>query len=296
MAAGFAALTLGGYAAALVAFALIGIGVGSAITATNLIFGTEYPDRRGALLAWVNFYWGVGAISCPQFVAIAERTHAIQPLLWGLCLIALVMFAAFTPLLRNKKSGKRFAQNQEQADEALNLPIFLLFSLLLFLYVGVETSIAGWAATYAHRFANLGPERSSLVVSAFWLSIVVGRVALFAAAQIFLGINHSLRSIDFSGRGHPAAVVAFASHPLGQSGRDRSLRVWMRPGLPSRRGKAARTHRALRHAGWIFAICGSGGAVLPWLMGFVSGTQRLAAHGVLSTARCDCRNHAAGAD
>ncbi len=270
IAAGFAALTLGGYAAALAAFALIGIGVGSAITATNLIFGTEYPNRRGALLAWVNFYWGVGAISCPQFVALAERTHSIQRLLWGLCFIALAVFAVFTPLLRSKKSGESFAQKQKQADEAINLPIFLLFSLLLFLYIGVETSIAGWTATYAHRFANLGPERSSLLVSAFWLSIVVGRVALSLLLKFFSELTMLFAALISAVVGI-LLLLLLSPHTLSANlGAIALCGFGCAPVFPLAVARLLSRVGRSRHSGWIFAICGSGGAVLPWLMGFVS--------------------------
>src|SRR5271154_4930889 len=71
VAVGLAALALAIHAVALPAFALVCVGLGSATTATNLLFGLERPDDRGALLSRVNLFWGLGAVSCPPFIASA---------------------------------------------------------------------------------------------------------------------------------------------------------------------------------------------------------------------------------
>src|SRR5579862_9295860 len=63
VAAGLAALALGERGIVLLAFGLLGVGLGSATTATNLTFGTEQPSQRGALLTRVNLFWGIGAVS-----------------------------------------------------------------------------------------------------------------------------------------------------------------------------------------------------------------------------------------
>jgi MFS transporter, FHS family, glucose/mannose:H+ symporter len=100
IAAGVALLATGHYGAALLAFALIGVGLGAAVSATNLIFGTEYPERRGALLTRVNLCWGAGAVLAPQLAALAEHEDSLKVFLLLLALCAFVMFAAFSPLLR----------------------------------------------------------------------------------------------------------------------------------------------------------------------------------------------------
>ena len=268
VAAGLAALALGNYGVVLLAFALLGIGLGSATTATNLIFGTKHPSQRGILLTRVNFFWGIGAVFGPQFVAIADRAGMLRILVLGLSLSALAVFAAFTPLLRFKEDRQQAQTEHSGVSEKPDLPIFVLFSLLLFLYVGGETVISGWIATYAYRFANFSPAQSSFFVSVFWLAIVLSRAALplflrFVSelTVLFAGVIAALTGISILLFPHPAAIslasVAFAG-------------VGCAPVFPLATARLLARIGDSRHAGWVFAICGSGAAVLPWLTGLLS--------------------------
>jgi len=266
IAAGLFVLPFAGYILGLAAFFLLGLGLGLSITATNLIVGTEYPDRRGSLLTQANFLWGLGAVSCPQLVAFAEHHGALRFLLLTLTLAALATSAALSPLLRPDRIRK---QDEPQADDqAFQLRIFILFSLILFLYVGGETAISGWITTYAHRFLHLSPAQSSIFVSAFWLAIVAGRgvisaflgrvsellVLIIGLVAAILGISVLLRPHTLSTSLAAILIAGFGCSPVF-------------PLVVSR--LIARVGRS-RHAGWVFAICGSGGAVIPWMTGLLS--------------------------
>jgi fucose permease len=271
IAAGMVLLTVGHYRTALGAVALIGVGFGAAVSATNLIFGTEYPERRGVFLARVNLCWGVGAVLAALLVALAVRADAVRALLLLLALCALLLFVVFAPLLKKRSNDGAGREGSAAADSgsSISLHIFVLFSVLLFLYVGAETSVAGWVATYAHRLNGLSVERASLFVSAFWLAVVAGRGAavwlLHALAErvvlvggLVLAIAGVVALLLSHGAGTAFAAVVVAG--LGFA-----------PVFPLLLARMlARTGRS-RRTGWIFAICGSGGAVVPWITGMVSG-------------------------
>lgn len=274
IAAGLLAVAFGSYAVALGGFALLGVGLGLAITATNLLFGTEYPERRGALLTKANFWWGVGAVVCPTLVALAERYGGLRWALAAAAAAAVGTAAVLSPLLRAKDGGRV----EEKRDEGgFDLRVFLLFSAVLFLYVGGETSVSGWIATYAHRFIQaspghagifLSPERSGIFVSAFWLAIVAGR----AVVPALLGRMGEL-TVLLAGLAAAMAGVAVLLHPQSF---EMSLAAVVLAGLgcsPVFPLLAARLMGRVgrsRHTGWIFAICGFGGAVVPWLTGALS--------------------------
>jgi MFS transporter, FHS family, glucose/mannose:H+ symporter len=266
IALGLGAFSISNYAAALAGLALTGLGIGAAVTATTLIFGTEYPEKRGPLLTRTNFFWGIGAVTAPQLVAIAERHDALRLFLVTASLATLLISAVFTPLL--KKSAAEHSPDVETTSGSMSTQIFLLFSIILFLYVGSETAIAGWIATYTHRFENLSVDRSSLVVSAFWLAIVASRAIipvflrlLSEFAVLLGGIFAALAGLLLLLSPHSmtitlAAVIltGFGCAPIFPLATSRLL---------------ARVGRS-RSTGWIFAICGSGGAVIPWLTGLFS--------------------------
>jgi FHS family glucose/mannose:H+ symporter-like MFS transporter len=51
------------------AFALLGLGLGLAMTSTSMLIGRLYPARKGSALAILNFSWSAGAVLCPLLVA-----------------------------------------------------------------------------------------------------------------------------------------------------------------------------------------------------------------------------------
>jgi MFS transporter, FHS family, glucose/mannose:H+ symporter len=268
VAAGLAALALANYEMVLLALALLGMGLGSSTTATNLLFGTECPKQRGAMLTRVNLFWAVGAVSCPPFISAAVGPGTLRLLLLALSLCAFGVFAALAIFIRRAAAAAADTKNMSQPGGRLSPPAFILFSLLLFLYVGGETSVSGWIATYIRRFDSLSPERSSLYVSVFWISIVLGRALtpqLVRRASEFVvliaGVLFALIGISFLLFPH-RAVTSLVSVSLAGMG--------CGPIFPLAVARLLARIGFSRHVGWIFAICGSGGAVLPWTMGLYS--------------------------
>ncbi|HUY81986.1 MAG TPA: MFS transporter [Acidobacteriaceae bacterium] len=266
--AGVAMLLVPHYAASLAAFGLIGLGTGLVVSATNLIFGTEYPERRGALLTRVNLSWGIGAVLAPELVALALRAHALRIFVLLVALIVALAFALFTPLLRRGRTGEPREPSTVARDAHAGLPIFVLFSVMLFLYVGAETTVAGWIATYVHRLSGLSVARASLFVSVFWVSLLAGRWLVVAVLRWLAEVAVLLGGLALAMGGvvtllhpHPVWVLLAAVVAAG---------LGCGPIFPlSVSRMLARTGRT-RHAGWVFAICGSGGAVAPWITGLIS--------------------------
>ncbi|HEX5233875.1 MAG TPA: MFS transporter [Silvibacterium sp.] len=269
IAAGMALLASAHYGAALLAFGLIGAGLGAAVSATNLIFGTEYPERRGALLTAVNLCWGAGAVLAAGLVALAVREGALRIFLLLLAACALILLAAFAPFLRRPQGGDDLRERSGlDSGTRFDLGVFLLFSAVLFLYVGAETAVAGWIATYAHRLGGLNVEQASLFASAFWLAVVAGRVAVVLLLRVF-----AERVVLMSGLAVAMAGVATLLLPHAPAATIALVVVaglGFAPVFPLLVARMLSRTGRTRHAGWIFAICGSGGAVVPWITGVVS--------------------------
>lgn len=267
IALGFAALALADYHVALLAFALLGVGLGSSTTATNLLFGTERPNMRGVMLTRINLFWGLGAVCCPPFVAAAIAPETLRLVLLTLSLAAFGVFGAVITLLSRGGRPDRARTRLNQVSP-LRPSVFVLFSVLLFLYVGSETSIFGWIATYANRYDGLDPGSSGLLVSAFWIAIVFGR-----------GLTPLLvrRASEFAvlASGTIAALCGIASLLFPQTPSLTLIAVAVAgmgcaPVFPLAVARLLARIGPSRHAGWIFAICGAGAAVLPWATGLYS--------------------------
>lgn len=190
-AAGCAALPLLGFGSAHIALFCIGVGLGTGLTAGNIIAGTTVPSARARLLAILNVTWGLGAITCPLLLRIADNNGMRRFLMATAVLFAIS--AVFSIAIPNAKSSgeDKLPVHQSSADLApvkprMPLPLLplLSFAAAMFLYVGVENSLGGWLPTYAVR-THPTLQASSISIY-FWVAELVGRL-LVAGLMLLVG-------------------------------------------------------------------------------------------------------------
>src|SRR5437870_8903259 len=90
IALGIAALNLGSEILCLTATAGFGYGLGLVLSATNLWVAEAAAARRAPALTILNLTWGIGAITCPVLVMLAQRGHWLGPLLLGIAALSLI--------------------------------------------------------------------------------------------------------------------------------------------------------------------------------------------------------------
>ncbi len=265
-----------GHALALAAFALIGLGTGLSVTATNLTVGmmgdATGSAREGAAqglrarrLSVVNLWWGMGAVACPWMIAAAEHGGHVRELLAAMALGTAGMFAALLPLLRERELGMA---TRARAPAMAEVGILVFFAAFFFLYVGVETVVGGWITTYAHRFSGMTLAHASLTVSLYWMALLAGRLAGSVALRRVAERTVLVPSVGMAliavatlvaphSTGAMLAAVAVAGAAFG-------------PVFPIAVSRMLARVRDHRNTGWAFAMCSLGGAALPWLTGLVS--------------------------
>jgi hypothetical protein len=253
-----------GHAAAVVFF-FFGLGMGWAMTAINMVGGTVF-ERPGAALSLLNASWIVGAALSPE---IATRWVRYAPPM-QIYFVAAVAFAAIALILRYYR-GNLLGENIRRLRVSEGATPWLLiagFSLLGFLYVGVEVSVSGWMMTFVHRLPIGGGLWAALITSCFWLALLCGRLLapavllqvsesrLLLAAMIVgccsvlsILLNHSPAAVLLS-----AVIAGLALAPIFPLCASRVL---------------ALTHQSPQTK-WLFSVAGMGGSVLPWLTGRLS--------------------------
>jgi FHS family glucose/mannose:H+ symporter-like MFS transporter len=270
LAAGMLTLTFANYPAAIAAFSLIGLGIGLSVTATNLLIGSSNPSRRGNLLTQSNFFWAAGAVACAPLVGLAERQHQMRAFLFLAAAAMAVTAVILLPLLR-QPDGDTAASSPRQNSQTTAPPpigVFLLFALIMLLYVGTENSIGGWITEYSHRFLCMSAPRASLMALLFWISLLAGRaisswlLKLLPENTVLLPATIAAMAGTLLLLSHRATTTVTAAAVIAGLGCGPVF-----PLLMSR--LFARTGDS-RHNGWVFAISGGGGAILPWLTGLVS--------------------------
>lgn len=262
-----ATLALGalhGSAAAAVFF-LFGLGMGWAMTAINMVGGTVF-EHPGAALSLLNASWIVGAALSPE---IATRWVRYAPPMRIYFVIA-VALAVIALILRHYRASL-LGGNARRLQGGLGTTPWLLisgFSLVAFLYIGVEVSVSGWMMTFVHRLTIGTGFWAALITSSFWLALLCGRLlapavllrvsesrlllaAMIAAccSVISILLNHSPVAILLS-----AVTAGLALAPIFPLCASRVL---------------ALTHESPQTK-WLFSVAGMGGSLLPWLTGRLS--------------------------
>lgn len=259
-----------GHALALTAFALIGLGTGLSVTATNLVVGMMEGGARDAgararRISVVNLWWGIGAVACPWMVAAAVHGGHVRGLLVMMAVGTVGMFAGLLPQWGEAEPERGGAPRVRPQAEA---GVLAFFAAYLFLYVGVETVVGGWIPTYAHRFSGMTLAHASLTVSLYWMALLAGRFvgslalrSLPERAVLLPSLGLALIAVAMLTGPHSTAAVMAAVAAAGAG---------FGPVFPLGVSRMLARVRDHRNTGWAFAMCSAGGAALPWLTGLVS--------------------------
>ena len=285
---GYAAMGLGllwmsqaDFASAVLAVGLIGFGLGTALPATNLLIAADFPERRGAALAKLNLYWGLGAAGFPLLLAQISPYLPLRSALAGLGLLCLLT----VPLLVGSAMPRRLdgKENPESAGGGTNLKAFLPFTALLFLYVGTEVTFGGWLVSLASTTVDQ-PRFALWIGAAFWIALLVGR----AVAVLLLRhwTEHRLYLTSLASAFAGTLLLLFFPVPAGVllgaclGGFGLAPLYPLTISLLTRRSDRLGDSRT----GWVFIGSGLGGALLPWMAGQIQETSGRAEAGFLVAA------------
>lgn len=274
IALGLLALSFAGWPLALVPMAAIGLGLGLAIPATNLRVAHSQPTRRGAALSSLNLVWGAGAVACPLLFAVRPRGTSGDAVLTVLAAAGALVVLALVRSAGRAGGGADVAaaaasdRSTGRRGEAAAL---VVVAAILFLYVGIENSVGGWLVSLADQLQASGSATSLWIGSGFWAALLASRAvapwllrrmsepALYGVGIALAGggLLGLLTSESLAGVAVSAIATGAGLAPLFP------LTVSFLADL------TASTQS--RGTGWVFAIAGTGGAVLPWLTAQLAG-------------------------
>ena len=187
---GIAALALVGLAQAssfaLLAGSMLWLGLGSGMvsTSTNTIASELSPERRPAMLSFMNVFFGVGGLLTPLIGAYVFGINKV-----GLCyLVASITTAVFLTnvFVPSKPRPKTDSFSLTEALKLIGNSQLILMSLMLFLYVGCEVGMWNWLAR--HLVSQGIPENTALRTLSFGfaLGMLLGRLV---ASRILVSVS-----------------------------------------------------------------------------------------------------------
>ena len=282
MAVGAVALLLIPGRFAVLAIGTFGLGLGMAMTSTSMLMGRIFPGSRGAVLSLLNFCWSIGATLCPIIIARLPGSFALPALCIPIALLS-VVFAIVA--LMGDYSQLPHARTPAKALKEPKLSVFLLFAGVGFLYTGAESAVGGWMTTYASRAVMWDFGKSSLATACFWAALLVGR----GLAPLILQYvsEMSLQLLSMTGVSVGVLMLVNAHSPVTLLAGACCTGLTLAPIFPLTISLFLASAGETRNAGWVFAISGFGGAVLPWLTGMVSTVTHSLRTGLLVCLAAD---------
>ena len=267
---GLAMLNASTHGYALAATAAFGLGYGLITPGTNLYVAETGGARSASLLNLLNFTWGVGAMACSPFIAMALKRNQLPGLLLGyaICgglLAFALLFARFGP---GKHEG--VVESGEAAPLRVGRRVTIALAVLFFTYVAMETSIGVWCAEYSRRIANGITNMTTLAPMFFYSGLTAGRGL---APLVLLSLSERplvLAALSLTAIG--TTVVIFSSvlkvtiigvflAGLGCASVYPVYIAWLSKWYGA---------RAKRIGGFLFALASLGGSAGPWLVGICS--------------------------
>ncbi len=164
------------YAALAALLIALGLGGTSAMSASNTLIPDLYPENPSSPLNLAGVFFGVGAIFFPWLVALMAARLGLVPTIWLITLmVAGVALVAMMQTFPPASSGGGF--DWREVRRLARDPAVIILALVLFFYSAVEISTAGWSRTFLERDLHVQPQRSAVILTMFWVAMMVGRLA-----------------------------------------------------------------------------------------------------------------------
>jgi fucose permease len=147
---------------------------------SNTLVPALYPDGSSSALNLGNIFFGLGAVFFPLLIALLAVRLGLRPTLW---LIALLMAALGIVVLLETFPPAKAASgfDWQEARRAAFDPAVINLSWVLFFYTALEISTGGWLRTYLEQEFHVSPQTSRWLLTLFWTTLMLGRLA---ASQI----------------------------------------------------------------------------------------------------------------
>jgi FHS family glucose/mannose:H+ symporter-like MFS transporter len=257
------------------ALLIAGFGAGHMMSATNLVAGRAYKERRGSGLSLLNAFWSLGAILSSLAIGNLVLRFSLVRVLLGfagcsLCVLAGSLFQSLggQPATNSRHPGSEESPLAGNEPGGMSFNQWLLFAAMFFLYGGVEANVNAWITTYTVRHSNSALWLGEASVAAFWIAITSGR-ALAAGLLRFVD-ERLMQHVCLTGAILSLGMVIVARSGEQIVGAALLTGLFLAPIFPSQCALLMARGARPRQVGWALAITGLGATILPSVTGFVS--------------------------
>jgi len=168
---------------------LNGFGIAATETGAATYTMESFVGRRAVIMSYLEVAFGLGALCMPALssVLIAWQKWPLVFIIAG-CLALIGAVGWMSISLNTSQEHELINEQSGAAKDALNaspiahnrwskVMMLSLFLAMIFLYVGVESSLSSFLPAIFIPYLHELPYLASLSVATFWLSMVIGRAA-----------------------------------------------------------------------------------------------------------------------
>lgn len=160
-----------------VAIVFIGFGGGIMNGGTNALVADISTEEKSASLNLLGVFFGIGAVGVPFALATLSGQFSNDSLVAGVGAMVLV------PVLVIALTSFPYAKQAQgfpiaAAGRLTRDPLLLLMGFMLFLESGMEITVGGWTSTFLNEELGAGTRTALIVLSLYWLGMMLARVAL----------------------------------------------------------------------------------------------------------------------
>ena len=177
-----------GYFANMAAMFICGVGITAIQVAANpLVKEVSNPEKYSRNLTLFMVVNGLGSTSAPYIVTfIKSKGYEWNYTYWLFTIISIIMF--FTLLFPKYPKENRGEKSEERSEkinfiDLLKDPIMILFTLAIFLYVGVEVGVANNIGLFledthhiTHVFGDKAEAIKNATIGNYWFGLLLGRL------------------------------------------------------------------------------------------------------------------------
>lgn len=152
---------------------IMGLATGSIDVGGNTMLVWLHGNQAGPRMNALHFFFGVGALLAPIFVA--QAIGLTGGVTWAYWLLALLVLPAAVLFLRLPSPVAPARIAQARSERIPWLPVGLMIAAF-FLFVGAEVSFGGWIYTYALSLGLVTVTSGGYLTSVFWGALTLGRL------------------------------------------------------------------------------------------------------------------------
>lgn len=156
---------------------LFGLSGGIINGATNALVSDISEEGRGAGLALLGVFFGVGAFGVPLILGALLDLFTYTQIISSLGSIVIIAFVLFFSIqFPAPKQPHSFPV--KEVISLIKHPTLLLLAFILFFQSGMEITTGGWTATYFNEVLMIDSSTSVFLLSFFWIGMMLSRLAL----------------------------------------------------------------------------------------------------------------------